>query len=88
MTSEDRVKAELPPVGVFVPDEQGLVSWTPRFDRITARPVHRDGEVCLEIFFHGEGANFVKLTPAAARHLADVIRAAARAVEGDGHDSS
>lgn len=84
MTKDEKAAADLPPVGVFVPDETGLVSWTPRFDRITVRPAPRDGEVGLELSFHGEGTTFIKLPPGAARHLAEMIRAAADAVDGAG----
>lgn len=61
-----------PPVGVFTPDERGLVAWSPVFDRISVSST--TGRVRLEVARHGEPAVLVEVTPVAARHPADLLR--------------
>ncbi len=88
MSNEEQNKTDLPPVGVFVPDEQGLVSWVPQFDRIRVHSTPWIVDVDLEIAFHGEGSKFVRLSSTAAKHLASVLLAAAAAVDKEAEASA
>lgn len=72
MSETDKGNMDLPPVGVFTPDERGLVAWSPVFDRISVSST-ADG-VRLEVERVGEPTVRVELTPVAARWLADLLR--------------